>query len=459
MLQTLGSHPPFASDEPAFGSDHGLDFNHFLDIFKRNFFLFLFTFGLVAVLGMLFAAIQKPNYASEGKILLEAQFLAPDIVKPVSAMTALERVQLIQQRVITRDNLIALAQKFQLFPDSADVVGPMRDAVQFKPAVADAQMRTSALTVAFTVGFQYSDPKVAMAVANELVNMIVSEDDRARRNRAGEAVKLLSDDVKDLESKLENTQAQIFEAARRPPDVLPTMSEQQRAQLSALATLRAELAQKMSVYSDAHPTVTSLKKRIALMEKSIQEPAPSQAQSKSGQIEDTEALKRQREAIEKRLSEANAKLSTARLSEKMDQGQQADRLQVIEAPTVPERPVKSNRLKIVAIAFAAALALGVGSALAAEFLNGSIHGPEALAGMVPASLTVSIPYIETRGDIVRARARLAFAIVCVLILLTVLVGLAAAIVLHLPIEPSSAWSEYTRSSTIGSFWLTDGRRH
>jgi uncharacterized protein involved in exopolysaccharide biosynthesis len=441
VLQTVGSHQPFASDELAFGPDQGssLNLSRFLDVFKRRFFFFLLPFGLIAIGGMFFAAIQKPNYASEGKILLEAQLLAPDIVKPVSSVTALERVQLLQQRVITRDKLLAIAKKFGLFPDSADVLEAMRKNLQFKPVVADAQVRMSALTVAFTVGFEYSDPNLAMDVANELVTLIVREDDRARGDQAAEAVRILTDEARDLENKLEDTQARIIDAAQRPSDVLPTISEQQRSQLAALGTLRAELAQKMSVYSDAHPAVVSLKKRIALIEKTVQEPLPAAAQSRPSPVDDMDALKRQREAIEKRLSEANSKLATARLTEKMNRDQQSERLQVIETPTLPQKPLKSNRLKTVAGAFAAALALGIGSALMAEFLNGSIRGPEALAGLVPASLTTSIPYIQTSGDVIRARARFVFGAFSVLILLAILAGLAAAIVLHLPIDSPKAW--------------------
>lgn len=247
-------------------------------------------------------------------------------------------------------------------------------------------------------------------------------------------------EAKDLETKLEDTQVRIIEAARRPVDTLPTISEQQKSQLAALGTLRAELAQKMSIYSDAHPSVISLKRRIALMEKSVQEPPPA-AQPRSDQIDDIETMKRQREAIEKRLSDASARLATARLTEKINRDQQAERLQVIEEPTLPQKPIKSNRLKLVAGAFGAAFALGIGCALAAEFLNGSIRGPEALTGLIPASLTVSIPYIETTGDIIRARAQVVSGAVCVLILLAMLAGLAVAIVLHVPIEPSKALAD------------------
>src|SRR6185437_1693597 len=138
---------------------------------------------------------------------------------------------------------------------------------------------------------------------------------------------------------------------------------------------------------------------------------------------DIDSLKRQREALEKRLIEANAKLSTARLSEKLDQDQQSDRLQVIEAPTLPQQPLKSHRLKLVGIAFAAAIALGAGAVIAVEYLDGSIRNRDQLAGVVAGPLIVSVPYMPTRADAIRARLRIIFGALSVLVLLLILSGL------------------------------------
>ena len=229
---------------------------------------------------------------------------------------------------------------------------------------------------------------------------------------------------------------QIFEVARRPRETVPDIPEQQKSQLAALAALKAELIQKASVYSDAHPAVTALKKRIAAMEKTLTQPAQTPAKAQSTQADDIEALKRQREALEKRLADANSKLATARLSEKLDRDQQSERLQVIETPPLPQKPVKSNRLKFVAMAFAAAAMLGIGTVIAAELFDGSIRGRHQLSGVVASPLIVSIPYITTRADVIRARLRVIFGAVSVVMLLAVLGGLATAIVLHLPLDLS-----------------------
>jgi uncharacterized protein involved in exopolysaccharide biosynthesis len=192
VLQTLGANEPYRSSEPSFGEDRGqgLNFSHYIDILKRRFFYFLIPFGLVSILGLWFAAIQKPNYLSEGKILVESQAIAPDLVRPLVTGTAIERIQLIQQRIMTRDNLLSIANKFGLFPQRAGVLDLMRESTKIKPVDMEGQSRQSANTIAFTVGFEYEDRQLAMRVANEFVTLIVNEDARSRTSRATEAVRI-----------------------------------------------------------------------------------------------------------------------------------------------------------------------------------------------------------------------------------------------------------------------------
>jgi protein tyrosine kinase modulator len=437
VLQTLGSDESRGFGEPAFGEDHvqSPSLGDYINILKRRFFYFLVPFAAVSILGLfLIANFQKPVYLSEGKILVESQVIAPDLVGPLVAATSGERIQRIQQRVMTRGNLLSIANKFGLFPGRPGVLDLMRESSEIKPAEIAGQPRLqNAPAIAFTIGFEYENPELAMRVASEFVSLIVNEDARSRTSRSTEVVKILTSETKDIEDKLEVTKTQISEIARRPREEVPEAPEQQ---LAALAALRAELIQKTSVYSNAHPAVIALKKRVAEMEKATQQ-APVKA--KSTQVDDIEALKRQRDALEKRLDEANGKLATARLNEKLDRDQQSERLQIIESPSLPQRPLKSNRLKFVGMAFAAAAALGIGTLIAAELSDGSIHGRHQLLGVVPSPLIVSIPYITTRADVIRARWKVIFGAVSVVVLLVVLGGLATAIVLHLPVDGS--WLE------------------
>ena len=228
MLETLGSNQTFHASEAVFGPDdqQTLNLNYYLDILKRRFFYFLGVFGLVSILGLYLAVIQRPTYLSEGKILLQSQEIAPDILTPVVTASASERAQLIQHRVLTRDHLLLIAKRFGLFPgvsDASDIVDLTRKRILIKPlpVEVDGQLRANSRAVAFTVGFEYENPELAMRVANEIITLIVSGDESSRSGRTTEMVKLLTGQTKDIEDKLESTQMQILEVARRPRDTIP----------------------------------------------------------------------------------------------------------------------------------------------------------------------------------------------------------------------------------------------
>lgn len=439
MLQTLAPTETYRSGESALGGDEGqaLNISHYVDVLRRKIFHFLIPFGLISIIGLYVAGIQKPNYLSEGKILVETQRISPDLVRPIVTATASERIQLVQQRILTRDNLLLIARKFGLFPNTSGVFDLMRESSLIKPVDVEWLPRQGTSAIAFTVGFEYGNPEIAMKVANEFVTLIVDEDARSRTSRATETVKILTSEAKDLQNKIEATQSQILEVVRRPLDSVPEAPEREKSQLSALAALRAELIQKTSVYSDAHPAVTALKKRIAAMEKSLTQSPEASEKAQSTRADDIEALKRQREALEKQLADTNTKLASARLSEKLDRDQQSERLQVIELPSLPLKPLKSGRLKLIVVAFALATAVGIGTAIAAELLDGSIRSCHQLSGLVDTHLVVAIPYMSTRTDIVRARRRKILIGLTATTILAVLSILMATMLLNLPID--SLW--------------------
>ena len=442
MLQTLAPRESYSSElSTGEGHDQSFNFITYLELLKRRIFYFLIPFGLISILGLCVAVIQKPKYLSEGKILVESQAIAPDLVKPIVTASTSERILRIQQRLMTCDNLLSIASKFGLFPGPSRL-DKMRKSTLLKPTEVEGISYQNLPTIAFTVAFEHENPELAMRVANEFVTLIVDDDARSRTGRATEAVKILADEAKDIEGKLESLQTQISEIARRPRDEVPDAPDQEKSQLAALAALKAELIQKSSVYSDAHPAVTALKKRIAAMEKSLTTQSTASPKARSTQSDELEAAKRQREVLEKQLADANNKLATARLSEKLDRDHQAERFQVIESPSIPLKPEKSGRLKIVGIGLVLAMAFGAGAVIARELFDSSIRNRHQLSGLVDSHLVVAVPYIFTRSDTIRSRLRLASIGLIVAIILVAWGALASAILFDWPI--GVAWSESQR---------------
>ena len=99
-------------------------------------------------------------------------------------------------------------------------------------------------------------------------------------------------------------------------------------------------------------------------------------------------------------------MAAARLGENLEKDQQSEKLEIIEQPTVPQEPVKPNRLKVLALALAAALFGGAGLTVLVEILDKGIRRSNDLLSVVDGQLIVSIPYIMTATELRGKRRRM-----------------------------------------------------
>ncbi len=454
MLQTLSSPQPELYED----RNQGVDLAHFLGIIRRRIFYFAVPFVLLLVLGFLIVAIQRPIYQAEGKILVESPEIPTTLVQPTVTAVATERIQVIQQRIMTRDNLLSIVKKFGLFPrqqrwmsgtqlldlmreraeialvDIDTAISPTKDG---KPAAPRPSNRTTS-ALAFTMSFEYENPELAMKVANEFLTLILNEDVRARTNRATETTQFLAREVKRLQTDLDTVDVQFVTAKRQLADPMQQPDEaatQLKTQMATLTAMKTDLIQKQSVYSEAHPAVKVLKKRIAALEAEIAAAPKEDAATPKKTVTDIDAIKQRQTYLQQALDDASKKLTAARLGENMERDQQAEHLQVIEQPTLPQKPIKPKRAKLFVMAFAFAAMVGVGCVVMAEMLDKSIRGSRDLAGVVDSSLLVVIPYITTTGEVARRRRR----IVLLWMVLAILLAAGVAVAYYIGVEIDFSW--------------------
>jgi hypothetical protein len=267
------------------------------------------------------------------------------------------------------------------------------------------QLPDWASTIAFTLSFDYENPGVAAQVGNEFLTVMLNDDVINRTNRAAVTTRFMEQDVNRLQGAVHAIATKITEAELKPPDPDQKIPEEEQTQREELAKLKSDLIAKTAIYSSAHPEVISLKKRVAALEKVIAE-APKSATPKARSDNGIGVLRQQLTATEVQLDEATRKLSDARLGQSLESNQESERLQVIEQPVVPQTPIKPNRPKLFAVAFALAAMLGFGSVMIAEAFDKSIHSSDDLAGIVDSRLFVAIPYIATATEKRRKRTRM-----------------------------------------------------
>lgn len=446
-----------AFQEQSADEDRGelLSPTYILDLVKRRWLHFSIPFVLLLGAGTLLATMWPATYLSQGKILVESPQIPSDLVRPTVAVLANERVQIIEQRIMTRDNLLAIAKKFNLSMgwrsrlSGTELVDFIRERTQIQPLEFQFPKRDTQ-AIAFTVGFVYEQPDVATKVANELVTMLLNEDIRGRTNSATETTRFLSQDVKRLEAEISSIDTQAANLRRtRVAEGVPT-GEAAQDDAKRLAALKAELLIKSATLSAEHPDIKALKRRIEAFDKSVangtdnvagdkpkadkakpasqktaagakgdrfvpntpDQDADSSQQaptSPSALAAEFDALITKRANLVTELNGVTQKLAAAKLGENLERGQFAERLQVIEQPTLPDKPISPNRQKIFGLALALSLMASAGFVFAAETLNPAIRRTSDLYSLIDSHLIVTIPYITTRGELRRKKRRLLYA--------------------------------------------------
>lgn len=391
---------------------------YFYEVLKRRARYFFIPLLLVFTIGALVTAIWPAIYVSQGTILVQSQEIPSDLVRPTIAALANDRIQIIEQRIMTRDNLLAIAKKYRLTTgwlervSGTEVVDFIKKRTVIKPAEQkiEAQKKQS---IAFTVGFEYEKPDIATKVANELVTMILNEDVRSRTEFAAETSRFLAQEVTRLESRLASIDAQIIALKTSRIGNLSETSPLDNAK--DLASLKAQLLIKSATYSDTHPDILALKRKIAALEKlvanspSVPTDLDANGPATSGSPKVTtpgiDTLVSQRDSLKDELNKASQKLSAARLGESLEKGKHSERLEVIEQPSLPQQPIRPNRPKIFLVVCFLALMSSGGAVFAAEMLNQSVRRSADLASLIDSHLIVSIPYITTHAEVRRKKIK------------------------------------------------------
>jgi capsular polysaccharide biosynthesis protein len=439
MLQTSAAIP---QDGTGGAIDLGryLRPKYLMDLARRRLLYFLIPFLLIAPAGAAVVLMLPPIYLSEGRLLVESQRIPTELVRPTVTSLAAERIQIIEQRLTTRDNMLALVEKYKLFANRRDVLSStelvdlMKERTKIRPLELGRRVGDR-VTMALTVGFEHEQPDVAAKVAGELVTLILNEDLRNRTSRANETTRFLAREVSRLQAELAAVDTQIAELRRSRAETAQATQARQQATLeqtsAEIAKLKTERLAKANQLSWNHPEVQSLNRRIIALERTVSAPVPTNQPTETADTA-LESLENQQGYLQKSLEDVSRKLAAARMGEALERDQQAEKLEVIEQPVQPQRPIRPHRLKLVVLVLGLALFAGAGLTFATEALDSTIRTRADLMRMVDSHLIVAIPFVETHQDRVWRQWNLLRTVLFALVL--VVAAVAAALMFLPPLD-------------------------
>ena len=151
---------------------------------------------VVSVLGIAgsvgYALVQPPVYETSAKILIESQQIPSDLARSTVNMSAAERLQLIEQRLTSRNYLISILEEFDLFSGAEGMslnqkIELLREAIKVESILVSGQNQSRGGDVeifAFTITMRHDDAAQAAEIVNTFVETAVAENLRVRAERA-----------------------------------------------------------------------------------------------------------------------------------------------------------------------------------------------------------------------------------------------------------------------------------
>src|SRR6202051_3466224 len=169
---------------------------------RRRTFLAAAVISGVATVSL--ALLLPATYRSTATILIEQQEIPQELVRSVITSFADQRVQVISQRVMTTQNLLALIDRYKLYPDIRQkeprevLLDKMRADIAMRMISSDVidprSGRPTQATIAFSISYQSRSPDLALKVANELTTLYLNENLTSRTQLGQQPATFFSDE-------------------------------------------------------------------------------------------------------------------------------------------------------------------------------------------------------------------------------------------------------------------------
>lgn len=441
----------------------------------------------VAVIGIWLAFNLPPIYSAQARLLVESPQVPDDLAASTLRIETTEILRVLEQRILARGSLLALSRRFSLHDNQPDMTADN--------IVADMRRRVSITlpgprdSAAFlTINFDAADPQVSADVVGQIVTQLTSDFASLRTQSTRQTSDFFDAEVERLRDVLDTQRDRVLRFQEANRDALPdslayrrtrqaalqerlvqidreldrleerrdrmvalfeqtgqltTNAAQMSPEQAELQRLRLELSRGRAIYSDVHPNIQSLERRIAVLEREIDGGTGEQTGLRPVSLLDVELsdmegqlgfLQRQKAAIEAELAELAmtiaatpsvsvnlealqrdlenaqaeynntvARRVAARIGERVEAQSQGRRLTVVEPPVPPMAPTKPNRPLIAAAGGALGLALGVGLVAVIEMLNPAVRRPADLTRSMGVAPFATVPILRTRRQIVFRR--------------------------------------------------------
>jgi len=206
-----------------------------MGIVRRRKRAILLTGVAIFTLAAAVAFFLPKKYQSTTTILIEEQEVPREYVSANITTFADQRLQTINQRIMSTTRILELIGRFNLYADLKDevpvdeIVAKMRKDIQFNTISADVidprTGRPGQATIAFSITYEGRDPETVQRVANELASLYLQENLKSREKQSLETSKFMEEEMTIVQASLADVDGKIATFKEKNISSLPELSQ------------------------------------------------------------------------------------------------------------------------------------------------------------------------------------------------------------------------------------------
>lgn len=215
---------------------------YYFSVFLRRLPWFLIPAVAISAIAIIVAMTLPPTYTSRARFVVESPQIPNELAPPSSTGPTAERLQIIQQQLLSRPNLLDIARRqnavagmASMTPDQ--IFGAMTKQTTFLISGGGR----SGQPVQASLSFDSYSPQVSAAVVSSFVELIQRQDIEGRTGRAGQTLDFFQQEVDRLSGELSVQSDRILKFKKENADALPEGQEFRLSQQLALQNRQAQL--------------------------------------------------------------------------------------------------------------------------------------------------------------------------------------------------------------------------
>ena len=349
--------------------------DEYLEILRRRMWYVIIPFALVMTGASIYAIAAPRQYKASTLVLISPQKVPANFVQTTVTSQVEERLQTIAQEVMSRTSLEKIITEIRLYEKESKRLSK-EEIIELMRKNIKVELPKKGEKGFFSISFIGNDPNTATTVANRLSSLFIEENLKIREQQAAGTTEFMVNELAEAKAKLDQMEVSIKQKRRPKKDLL-----------------KRELENLRTKYTDNHPDVIAMKKKIADLEKNKDmgqfEQIPEAEQDMGAVGREYQSMKLTYEILLKKNQEAQQ-------AENLEKRQQGEQFRVIDPAIVPEKPFSPDIPKSLLIGLFAGLASGLALAFMREQMDRSFNDADDVEISLGIKVLATIPKIEEK---------------------------------------------------------------